>query len=86
MPLDERAVALEAHANVFHRLAVYLDIALAVLVINSEVSGQAGAGGFFTAKMPPLHRVLDQVAKRFTNCLIVDPDIRWRLQLGPLFR
>ena len=42
VPLDERAVALVAHADVFHRLAVNLDIAPAVLVIDTEIASQAG--------------------------------------------
>ena len=54
MPLDERAVALVAHTDVLHRLSINLYIALAILMIDTKISGQAGASGLLTAKMAAL--------------------------------
>ena len=83
MPLNECPVTLVAQADATHGLTVDLDIRPAVLVIDPEITGQAGASGFLAVKMTPSRRILNQIAKRLTHSLAVQPHIgRW-LQLGP---
>ena len=60
-------VTLESDADILQDLIGDGDCSSAVLMVDTDVPGKSGSGGFFTMQIPALRRITHQSCKRLQD-------------------